>query len=367
VRTDLTPPIKPNLAKNDRKSMRRFVAVLAVATVPALVYLMQGRTPAAVAQNTKAAQGGPVTAAQVFENMMKATREKRAREPWNPQTHRLNPYLILDMQPEDWLGTEEGRFAHSIKIPNPVPADSGYRSGMTQQEYFQHLCKNEAGEFIFKTADNVESIAQLRVRPFYKGSDAAHLHHIEDPYGYFESEVEDPAFQFVNPKFHLYKQFEIPVAGRRNYDAAMRQTVDPSLYAEMQAGAKYARFFGREDGMFRSMRMAYETSVTSRYAFTWRGLKRPNDRELGIGGGELIVLDLKSREVMGVRRGYAIWNGRWTGRMCPRYGYIGGQDKSTHFSAWFTAKVARPAEWREYFARMEVNRVTVGDPSEKRY
>jgi hypothetical protein len=309
----------------------------------------------------------PMTAAKVFEDIMARTRQQSLQEPWNRDRHRLNPYLILEMQPEDWLGTEEGRFAHSIKIPNPVPEDSGYRPGMTQQEYFQHLCKNEAGEFIFKTADNVESIAQLRVRPFYRGSDAAHLHHIEDPYGYFESEVEDPSFQFVNPKFHLYKQFEIPVAGQRSYDAAMREVHDPSMYAQMPAGAKYARFFGREDGMFRSMRMAYESSLTSRYAFTWRGIKRPNDRELGIGGGELIVLDLKTGDVMGVRRGYAIWNRRWTGRLCPRYGYSGGQDKTTYFTAWFVVKVARPSEWKQFLAVEESARRIVGDPTEKRY
>ena len=34
--------------------------------------------------------------------------------------------------------------------------------------------------------------------------------------------------------------------------------------------------------------------LKSRYGFTWRGIERsPQDRELGIGGGELIVLDLR--------------------------------------------------------------------------
>jgi hypothetical protein len=312
----------------------------------------------AVSAQTKRPDEKPVTAAQIFDDMLARMREKAAKEPWRPQGRRaLNPYLLLEMKPEDWTGTEEGRFAHSIKIPNPVPLDSGYRPGMTQQEYFQHLCKNEAGEFIFKTADNVESIAQLRVRPFYKGSDGAHLHYIEDPYGYFASEVEDPSFQFVNPKFHLYSQFEIPIAGRREYGPALQQTVDKSLYAPPQLDAKFARFFGGEDGLWKSMRMTYEAKLTSRYGFTWRGIKRPHDREMGIGGGELIVLDLKTGEVMGVRRGYAIWNRGWTGRLCPRYGYGGGQDKTSNFTAWFTAKVARPREWEKFFERKAIHQV----------
>ena len=63
---------------------------------------------------------------------------------------------ILKLRPADPLATEEGRFAHSIKIPNPVPADSGYRPDMTPQEYFDHLCKTEAGEFIYRTVEGDE-------------------------------------------------------------------------------------------------------------------------------------------------------------------------------------------------------------------
>ncbi len=42
--------------------------------------------------------------------------------------------ILPKMKPADPLGTEEGRFAHSIKIPNPVPADSGYKPGMTPDD-----------------------------------------------------------------------------------------------------------------------------------------------------------------------------------------------------------------------------------------
>src|SRR6476661_314938 len=35
---------------------------------------------------------------------------------------------VAKLKPADPLATEEGRFAHSIKIPNPVPEDSGYKS-----------------------------------------------------------------------------------------------------------------------------------------------------------------------------------------------------------------------------------------------
>ena len=44
-------------------------------------------------------------------------------------THKIKPTNrrcdITKLQPADPLATEEGSFAHSIKIPNPVPKDSG--------------------------------------------------------------------------------------------------------------------------------------------------------------------------------------------------------------------------------------------------
>ena len=69
---------------------------------------------------------------------------------------------VAKLKPADPLATEEGRFAHSIKIPNPVPTDSGYKPGMTPEKYFNHLCKTEAGEFIYKTVENVEGIFMMR-------------------------------------------------------------------------------------------------------------------------------------------------------------------------------------------------------------
>src|SRR5574339_72189 len=71
---------------------------------------------------------------------------------------------VAKLKPADPLATEAGRFAHAIKIPNLVPADSGYRPGMTPEQYFDHLCKSEAGEFIYKTVENVEGLYLMRPR-----------------------------------------------------------------------------------------------------------------------------------------------------------------------------------------------------------
>jgi hypothetical protein len=91
---------------------------------------------------------------------------------------------VTNLKPADPLATEEGRFAHSIRIPNPVPEDSGYKPGMTPEQYFEHLCKTEAGEFIYKTVENVEGIYMMRPRERSHRYEFEHLYALEDPYGH---------------------------------------------------------------------------------------------------------------------------------------------------------------------------------------
>ncbi|MEW6107100.1 MAG: hypothetical protein AB1563_12190 [Bacillota bacterium] len=211
---------------------------------------------------------------------------------------------ILKLKPADPLATEEGRFAHSIKIPNPVPEDSGYKPGMTPQEYFEHLCKTEAGEFIYKTVEHVEGLLQLRLRDNPTDYELEHLYALEDPYGHSVGVRDHPEEYFVQPAIGKYQFLEIPLPKNS-------KTVE---------GMKYRRFYRDEkahpgkdyqtavNGKF--VRVPYivaeedVSSPRSRYGYTWRGITRPHDRELGIAGGELIILDLQTNEVFAVRRGY---------------------------------------------------------------
>src|SRR5690349_17372966 len=95
------------------------------------------------------------------------------REVHQPPPYKWTKFVQVEGQPEpvpiEWVSTPEGRFAHSIKIPNPIPKDSGYRWWMSSKDYFLRLCEKEAGEFIFKRADNVEGL--LFMRPPERPSD----------------------------------------------------------------------------------------------------------------------------------------------------------------------------------------------------
>ena len=241
------------------------------------------------------------TPGEHFDRAMKEFAEHCAKVKPKPNDRSCDR---LKLKPADPLATEEGRFAHSIKLPDPLPEDSGYRPGITPEEYFKHLCKREAGEFIYKTVDSVEGLLQLRPRDTPTDYELEHLYAIEDPYGHSVGVRDHPEEYFVQPAIGKYNFLEIPLPKDS-------KTVE---------GLKYRRFYrderankGRDyqtavKGKF--VRVPYivaekqVTSSLSRYGYTWRGIIRPHDRELGIAGGELILLDLETNAVLAVRRGF---------------------------------------------------------------
>jgi hypothetical protein len=236
---------------------------------------------------------------------------------------------VAKLKPADPLATEEGRFAHAIKIPNPVPADSGYKPSMTPEQYFDHLCKTEAGEFIYKTVENVEGLNMMRPRERVFDDHMQHLYALEDPYGHEDWEAKSPENYYVRPG--RYRFLERPMSSSKN----------PTTQ-----GGRYLRYTGYDGKDPKTMVVQETADRKSRYGYTWRGIARPHDRELGIAGGELIVLDLETNEVLAVRRGFmqsggvrnltGIW---WpNGKICRN---DAGRTK-LFFTVEFISKVLKP-------------------------
>jgi hypothetical protein len=185
-----------------------------------------------------------------------------------------------------------------------APKEGVYRDGMTPREYWGALCKAEAGEFFYKTVKGVEGF--LLVRPRGAETDYAmqDKYVVEDAYGALE-------FQFVHSEarpgkglFALKKanygfvESGLTVAsGRRMW---LRHEIDFSRLDELLR-KKPERW--RED-QFSSV--SEISQPKSDYGITWRGIRRPKDIDMGISGGELAVVDLRSGETLALRRGFAL-------------------------------------------------------------
>jgi len=193
--------------------------------------------------------------------------------------------------PAEWVSTNAGKFAHSIKLPNPLPKDSGYRKGMDSKEYFAHLCRTQAGQFIYKSVDNVEGFyfARPPLRP--TDDDLQDRYRLEAPeiertFQLMKATPSARAGHFVNPPWNLFAFVEEPA--------------NPN-----DAKSPFVRSYGyRQD--VSSMTVEEVPELRSRYGMVWRGIRRQNDRELLIAGSEWIVFDLRTKEVMALQRNFAI-------------------------------------------------------------
>ena len=174
----------------------------------------------------------------------------------------------------------------------PDQPKSIYRTGMTPKEYFEALCRADAGEWIYKVIENVEGVYQIRPRLPTINYETRDSYVMEDPYGHTAWEASRVGTLFVNPPWSSYEFFERPVA-------------DDGKRVAYERHSGY-RTWHELDGRLREIPMRVERmrAVTARYGYTWRGISREKDRDNGIAGGELIVVDLQTNEVLGLRRGY---------------------------------------------------------------
>jgi hypothetical protein len=204
-----------------------------------------------------------------------------------------------------------------------APKESVYRKGMKPREYWEALCKAEAGEFVFKTADNVKSVYNVRPRGVATDYELSDRYVLEDPFTYTDVQrSHKPEEYFVQPYLGSYLAYEI-----RDPDATTRFL--RYFRSDKPTGPPYQTGFeGRWVRVPYLVDKVLVDSVSSRHGITWRGITRPRDREYGIAGGEFLIVDLATGDILGIRRGFALSGsvpnkatGFWwmSAERCPTY------------------------------------------------
>lgn len=264
-----------------------------------------------------------------------------------------------------------------INWPEP-PQRAQYRKGMTGDEYFKELCEKEAGEFIYRTVEDVEGLYMIRPRPKLNSAALNDRYALEDPYGSGGGDdlpwapwtfvgITDRALHRyqANPySFFKYLYLETPLVPIDFGDRGLsRKYYDPSIFREPPSWASSQVFYGNT-GESNTLKKGFTRRALSRFGFTWRDVRRPFDRELGIGGGEVAVVDLMTNELLGVRRGFQrgvavkepSFDFVWGGAVCPRYHHLSGyrgRDKEGDAVLWFLTRVAKPKLGYRYELREE--------------
>ncbi len=221
--------------------------------------------------------------------------------------------------PRVWLTDDEARFAHDLKLPVQIPRTVPFDFDRAKlksllpwipsvsEQYFNHLCATEAGEWILKTAQDVEGLYFARPAARSMATQPFGRYVIEAPH--FESNLAQRAedsllrsgAEFVSPPFVSYQYVEEP---RRDvgWQAHIKQPyirIWGLRYEEVErrVGEPGATIVKMAD-----MQVSGIPQPTARYGYTWRGAPRLRDREFGVGGTEVMIFDRSTNEIMAVRR-----------------------------------------------------------------
>lgn len=241
------------------------------------------------------------------------------------------PYVEWDI-PEHPIAKAAYDYAHSIKLPDSVPKPVPFQFckhnilGMcfgkaTRDDYFQHLCKTEAGEYVFRRVKDVEGVVQLTPRRMVMDAEEAlHPYALEDPVTY----VVDAAFRshseeyqgrvFVQPPVGHYGFFDTYYWNKGAMELIHHFRDESADLSNLKSISQLGR--APIKWILRSQIIA---SSNARFGIALRGIRRERDRDFGVAGSELVLIDLEKKEVLAVKRDFARspnfrdskWNINW--------------------------------------------------------
>jgi hypothetical protein len=186
-----------------------------------------------------------------------------------------------------------------------APKVSVYREGMKPREYWEALCKAEAGEFIYKTVADVQGFLLVRPRGAESDHAAQDKYVLEDAYGLlefgFRGQENRPGVHFLRKYGPTYRFVEGGIVTQTGAEIRVRHEIDFKKLSDLRRS--------NPDGVWGEREITNLLEVSrfeSRYGVTWRGVSRTNDLKLGISGGELGVFDLADGSLIALRRGFAL-------------------------------------------------------------
>jgi hypothetical protein len=227
--------------------------------------------------------------------------------PYNDNPRRAHiascDFLFLKDKRWDPNADEFSRYAHSIRLPPPHDQPQAvYRHGMSSRAYFEELCAKEAGEWIFRTVKDVEGVLQARPSAKHpRGSNQLTPFAQEMTYG---GSAEDGLWLSMGDAGSPFKYrfFEYPEPSKNGKSHVVRYYRDAEHLKRMEPGAQLQ---WREYPRFRVPYVDAERSRAT-YAFVGRGTVRTGLDEQGIYGIEVLVVDVRTKEVLAFRRTFVI-------------------------------------------------------------
>jgi hypothetical protein len=233
------------------------------------------------------------------------------------------------------------------------------------EQMFQERCKT-AGEFIYRTAENVDGVFLMKLRP--KGMNYDDQFAMDDPYGRdsvgetyikvffagFYKTPSNPPPAWAPRLGYSYVEAVDPKDGKRyRYTGAVKEVTKT---ASILMGGDGKTTFKTKEFV---LDLVPATGPAPRYGITYDDISTHEEREYWIAGSSLKVIDLKTNEVMAERIGYMMDRGQgntsggrapWllaADNACPPFRKdTGGHTYQTDQTHDFVVKILKPKSRR---------------------
>ncbi len=215
-------------------------------------------------------------------------------------------------------------------VPGALRAHEHQQRYAKAKALFDERCKT-AGEKIYRTVEGVDGVFLMNIRP--QVDNFADQFALTDPYGHdFGGDTYIASFLWGRDNkgetwegdtrggFGYVEAIDATTQVRHRYSATVRHLNNPGNAVEFLVSKNPT------------------VNDSPRYGVMWADLSTPEDRKLWIAGGSIKIIDLKTNEVMGERKGYMMDAGQGNvsgGRSpwlyaqqnaCPEFPTIGGAD-----------------------------------------
>ena len=199
----------------------------------------------------------------------------------------------------------------ALLISTSVLAEDAKARLAKAEAMFQERCK-KAGEFIYRTAENVEGVLLLKIRP--SEINRGDQYKMDDPYGR-DLGGEGYIGSFIRGSFDLMRSKEARPGWPLRLGYRYVDTIDPNDGKRWRHTGRIDQPWLRDKRYGEWVREFVLDKVQApepapRYGVTYDDISTREERDYWIAGSSLKVMDLKTNEVMAERVGYMMDRGQ---------------------------------------------------------
>ena len=243
----------------------------------------------------------------------------------------------------------------ALLISTSVLAEDAKARLAKAEAMFQERCK-KAGEFIYRTAENVEGVLLLKIRP--SEINRGDQYKMDDPYGR-DLGGEGYIGSFIRGSFDLMRSKEARPGWPLRLGYRYVDTIDPNDGKRWRHTGRIDQPWLRDKRYGEWVREFVLDKVQApepapRYGVTYDDISTREERDYWIAGSSLKVIDLKTNEVMAERIGYMMDRGQgnnsggrapWlmaADNACPEFSPRRGSTVQPYQTLVFVEKILKP-------------------------